>query len=126
MIITFPKVGDPTVSYRNGRPMTEKAQKMLGADQAKSAWAGTKSSLATMKAKTSTAVKATGIAAGNIARPFTLPAQNLARFLPGNAALTDPNLEARITEEAAIQSRQQALDKASASNRLNSIDIPTR
>lgn len=125
VIITFPKVGDPTVSYRNGRPMTEKAQKVLGVDKAKSAWAGTKSSLASMKAKTSTAAKATGITAGKISRPFTLPAQNLARFLPGHAALTDPNLEARITEEAAINSRQQALDKASNRKRLDSVDIPS-
>lgn len=126
VFVSFPKIGEPTVSYRNGRPLSEKAGKLLGVDKAKSAWQGTKKSLATAKEKTSTAAKATGQIAGNLFRPLTLPAQNLARFMPGNAALTDPNLEAKINEQAAVDARQRAIDQARAKVRTASIDVPVQ
>ncbi len=126
VIVTFPKIGDPTVSYRNGRPLGEKASKLLGVDRAKAAWQGTRDHLATARAKAGTAAKATGQVAGDLLRPITLPAQNLARLMPGNAALTDPNLEAKITERAAVDARQQAIDKARNQVRTASLDTPAQ
>ena len=126
VIVTFPKLGDPTVSYRNGRPLGEKASKLLGVDRAKVAWQGTKKNLATAREKAGTAAKATGQFAENLFRPLTLPAQNLARLMPGNAAITDPNLEAKITEQAAVDSRQRSIDEARRKVRTASIDIPVQ
>ncbi len=51
VIVSFPQIGDPTVSYRNGRPLSEKASKLMGINRAKSAWAGAKDKLGTAKAK---------------------------------------------------------------------------
>ncbi len=126
VIVTFPKIGDPTVSYRNGRPLAEKAGNLLGVEKAKSAWQRTKDKLAVAKDKTNTAAKAGGIFAQNLVRPLTLPAQNLARFLPGNAALTDPNLEATIIEQSAVDARQRSLDEARRQVRTASVDIPVQ
>lgn len=126
VIVSFPKVGQPTVSYRNGRPLSEKAAKLFGVPHLKSAWQGTKSSLAKLKEKAGVAAKATGQVAGDLALPFTLPAQNFARLMPGHAALTDPNLEARILEQSAVNQRQQQIDQARALRRITSLDIPTR
>ncbi len=124
VIVSFPKVGRPAVSYRNGRPLAETSSKLLGIDKLRAAWDGTKNSLATVKEKTATATQATGLAIGNLARPLTLPAQHLARLLPGHAALTDPNLETRVTEETAIHQRQRELDQARAQARVAQADIP--
>lgn len=124
VIVTFPKLGQPAVSYRNGRPLTEKAGKLLGVDKLRTAWTTTKDSFAQAKTKAGTALKATGLTAEGLSRPFTLPAQHLARLLPGHAALTDPNLEARIIEQSAQNQRQQAIDQARQQARLKDLDIP--
>lgn len=126
VIVIFPKIGDPTVSYRNGRPLSEKAGKLLGVDRAKAAWQHTKEHVASAKTKVGTAAKATGLVAGNVLRPITLPAQNLARLLPGNAALTDPNLEATLTEQTAVNARQRSIDNARQQVRTASVDIPVQ
>ncbi len=126
VIVDFPKVGEPTVSYRNGRPLSEKAGKMLGVPKVQAAWEGTKQSLAAAKQKTGAAAKASGMVAGNLFRPLTLPMQNMARLLPGNAALTDPNLEAAIAEQVALENRQRSIDEARRQIRLNSVDIPVQ
>lgn len=126
VIVTFPVVGEPTVSYRNGRPISEKASKLLGVDRARTAWQGTKENFAAAKQKASTAAKATSQFAGNLFRPLTLPAQNLARLMPGNAALTDPNLEAKINEQSAVDARQRAIDQARKQVRTASVDIPVQ
>ena len=124
VIVCFPKLGEPTVSYRNGRPLSERAGKLLGVDRAKAAWQRTKEHVANARAKVSTAAKATGMVAGNLLRPVTLPAQNLARLMPGNAALTDPNLEATVTQQAAMNARQRSIDSARQEVRTASVDMP--
>ena len=124
VIVSFPHVGEPVVSYRNGRPPIEKAAKMLGVDRLKSAWSGAKEQAAIVKEKSKTAAQATRLTAGNLARPFTLPAQNLVRFFPGGAALTDPGLESRIKEQAALQKQQVDTKQAELDAQLNELDLP--
>lgn len=117
VIISFPAVGDPVVSYRNGRPLSEKVVRAMGVDKAKQLLSGTKTSLNSVKEKAGTAAKATSLAAQGAIRPLSLPMQNLARFLPGNAALTDPNLKNRIDEQAAINARQREIARAQSISR---------
>ncbi len=125
VIVTFPHVGEPTVSYRNGRPLPEKAAKLLRLDKLKSAWQSTKETASNVRAKTKTAAQATRLAAGSVTRPFTLPAQNLARFLPGGTALTDPGLEARIVEQSALLKQQTEVRQAAAEARIGQLDLPS-
>ena len=110
--VSFPHVGEPTVSYRNGRPFPEKAASLLGAKKLKAAWAQTKEAAANVQSTTKTAAQATRLAAGGITRPFALPAQNLARLFPGNVALTDPQLAARVETQSAELRRQAERQKA--------------
>jgi hypothetical protein len=124
VILTFPKCGDPVVSYRNGRPMTEKAAKVLGVGYAQAAWANTRETMAHVREKTSTVAKATCLTASNIVKPVTLPAQHLARLIPGQAALTDPNLEAKVIEESALRKREREIRQADRQVRRDEVDIP--
>ena len=124
VIVTFPKKGDPTVGYRNGRPISETAAKWLGVPIMKKAWNGTKNAVCKIGDSALTVAKATGQAAGGVTRPFTLPMQHLARAFPGHSALTDPNLKAKITEQSAENRRAVQVRRASAEARLNDLDFP--
>ena len=59
-------------------------------------------------------------------RPFTLPMQNLSRLIPGAAALSDPNLSAKIQEEQALSNRDREIQRAKCLNAGKDIDIPRR
>ncbi|MEM7474918.1 MAG: hypothetical protein AAF483_07990 [Planctomycetota bacterium] len=124
VIISFPKIGKPTASYRNGRPLSEKAGKLLGVPVMKAAWTGTKKVAGKLGASVKTVGQAAGQAVGGIARPLTLPAQHLSRLIPGQVALTDPNLPAQIKENAALDQRNRQLNHASAKARLERLEIP--
>lgn len=122
VILTFPRWGGPALSVRNGRPITEKISHALHLEKVRSAASGVQTAVKTVAAKTHTAVKGTGQLMGNVARPITLPMQNIARMMPGAAALTDPNLSAKVAQEQAL--RQQQTQAARASQLPASLDIP--
>ncbi|MEZ6135384.1 MAG: hypothetical protein R3C53_10790 [Pirellulaceae bacterium] len=124
VIVSFPRVGEPTVSYRNGRPWAERAGSLFGLEKLNTAWDNTKSNLSTMKFKTQSVGQTASVVGAGLIRPLTLPAQNLARLLPGHAALTDPNLELQLAEQSALNARQREIEQAAARNRLNELDLP--
>lgn len=124
VIIAFPHVGEATVRYRNGRPTKEKLAHVLGVDMLKSAVERSKTSLASAQHTAGVTWKASGMVLGDLAQPITLPIQNIARFMPGNAALTDPSLEARVLERAAIEQRAREVARLSSATRAAEVDVP--
>ncbi|MCC6507612.1 MAG: hypothetical protein IT423_00785 [Pirellulaceae bacterium] len=124
VIVTFPHVGDPVVSYRNGRPLNQRVGNAMGVGVVTAGWKKTSGALAHMRDGTKTMADAMHNVAGGVMKPLTLPAQNLGRLIPGAAALSDPQLKARIAEEKALRQRDAQLSQAQQRQALNDVDIP--
>ncbi len=125
VIVAFPKIGQPTVSYRNGRSVKEKVAHLLGIEKVKSTFSDAKSSMESLKETTVCQGRATGAFLKEAARPITLPAQRLAQLLPGFTPLTDPSLKAQVIEQQALAAKQQEIERAAAAARIRELDIPS-
>jgi hypothetical protein len=102
ILLDFPWHGPPKVSVRNGRPLKETVAGILQLESMKNAANKTGAMAKAVAKKTHTAFKGAGIALGEMAKPITLPMQNIARVMPGAAMLSDPALEAKVVEAQAI------------------------
>lgn len=124
VIVSFPMIGNPTVSYRAGRPFAEKAGKLTGISLIKQASGKGNEAWDGIKTNVEQRGKALGSVARNLATPLTLPAQHLARLVPGHAALTDPSLQAKLLEDSELRQRERELARTKASRITEQIDIP--
>lgn len=124
--VSFPKIGDPKVSYRSGRTWSQKASSLVGWNHIQESLDKTGTSLHRFGSKTKSLATGASHAAQDSLRTITLPAQNMARFIPGAAALTDPTLEAKIIERQAIQDQERAKRTVTQQASINEIDIKKR
>lgn len=125
VVISFPHVGDPVVSYRNGPGLNQRLSKAMGSESIAGGWKKTTAATSRLRDGTKTVFDSIHNVAGGVARPLTLPAQNLGRLLPGGVALSDPDFKARVAEEKALRERDAQVKAAQKANALNNVDIPS-
>jgi hypothetical protein len=124
VIVAFPQVGEPVVSYRNGRPLDERMASAVGLNHVSNAWKQTSTSLTEVRERSHLAFKATHGAAEGVLRPLTLPLQNMARLVPGHAALSDPQLSQRVAEQAELRKRDAELHAQEHRQALDRAEVP--
>ncbi len=125
MVVSFPHAGDPIVSYKNGPGIDQRLARVLHTEAISQGWKRTTAATSRLRENSKTVMSAMHNLAGDVARPITLPAQNLGRFVPGGVALSDPDLKARVAEEKALREREAEIRRYQKTNALNDVDIPT-
>ncbi len=126
VIVSFPRIGDPIVSYRNGKTIQHRLADTFHVKQISDRFGKTGETIGQAGSKASVAGSGLVQASKEVFRPFTLPMQNLSRLIPGAAALSDPNLSAKIQEEQALSNRDREIQRAKCLNASKDIDIPRR
>ena len=124
VIVSFPRIGDPIVSYRNGKTIQNQVIDTFKLKQLSDRLNRTSDTIGQVSSKANTA--GNGILQGSkeLFRPLTLPMQNLSRLIPGAVALSDPSLSGKIQEEKALSDRDREIQKARCLNDGRDIDIP--
>lgn len=96
VLVSFPRFGNPTVVYRNGRSFTDRLGNLVHWDKVKGALSGHRESdQASRMQDVSEGTK-------SLAKPLVLPFQNMARYVPGLTPLMDSKVGGHF------KTRQQA------------------
>lgn len=97
VVVSFPRFGNPTVVYRNGRSFTDRLGNMVHWDKVKGVFTSHRESdKASRMQEVSEGTK-------SMAKPLVLPLQNMARYMPGVTPLMDSKIGSHF------QSRQRAM-----------------
>ena len=124
VIVSFPRIGDPVVSFRNGKTIQNKVIDTFKLKQLSDGLGRASESIGQAGNKLHVAGSGVVQASKEMIRPISLPIQNLSRIIPGAAALSDPNLSAKIQEEKALSARDREIARAKCLNAGRDIDIP--
>ncbi len=96
VLVSFPRFGNPTVVYRNGRSFTDRLGNLVHWDKVKGVLSGHRESdQASRMQDVSEGTK-------SLAKPLVLPFQNMARYVPGVTPLMDSKVGGHF------KTRQQA------------------
>jgi len=96
VLVSFPRFGNPTVVYRNGRSFTDRLGNLVHWDKVKGVLSGHRESdQASRMQDVSEGTKSLG-------KPLVLPFQNMARYVPGVTPLMDSKVGGHF------KTRQQA------------------
>lgn len=126
VIVSFPHIGDPVVSFRNGKTIQNKVIDTLKLKHLSERFGRTSETIGQTGNKLNVAGAGVFQASKEMIRPISLPIQNLTRMIPGAAALSDPNLSAKIQEEKALSNRDREIARAKCLNAGKDVDIPRR
>ena len=121
---SFPRIGDPIVSYRNGKTIQNQVIDTFKLKQLSDRFSRTSDTIGKVSSKANTAGNGILQASKELFRPLTLPMQNLSRLIPGAVALSDPSLSGKIQEEKALSDRDREIQRARCLNDGRDIDIP--